>query len=81
MTVGELLTAFPWIAPVEVDSPCGVDENGETDYAIAWVGVMIAKYPELPPAVAAKEIYEVAVFNTESVTGFGDRPTLVIFTK
>lgn len=80
MTVGELLNAFPWITPVEVDTPCGVDENGETDYEIAWVGVMIAEPPEIPAEVAAKEILEAAVFATEN-SYLGDRPTLVIFTK
>ena len=80
MTVGELLNAFPWIAPVEVATTCGVDENGETDYDIAWVGVMIAEPPEIPSEVAAKEIIEAAVLTTEH-NCFGDRPTLVIFTK
>lgn len=80
MTVGELLTAFPWVAPVEVDVPCGVDEQGETDYEVGFKRTLIAKDPELPAEIASKEILECAVMKVEDEFG-GDMATLLIWTR
>ena len=80
MTIGELLTAFPWIAFVEVDVPCGVDEQGETDYEVGYKRTLIAKDPELPAEIAAREILECAVMKVEDEFG-GETARLLIWTR
>ena len=81
MTVGELLTAFPWIAPVEVETPCGVDGDGEKEYDTAWRDILLpCKRTMLPEAVAALEIESTAVLNYSDGSG-GYRPTLLIWTR
>ena len=74
MKVGELLNAFPWVAPVEVWTPCGVDEDGTERFEVAWSETLILNAPNLPAEIAAKEIQEAAVLHvpnqreTSSVT-------------
>ena len=66
MTVGELLTAFPWVAPVEVWTPCGVDDDGTERFEIAWSQTLILDPPTLPAEIAEKEIREASVFHVPS---------------
>lgn len=81
MTVGELLTSVQWIASVEVETPCGVDADGEKEYDTVWRDILLpCKQTMLPEAVAALEIESAAVLNYSD--GFGGyRPTLLIQTK
>ena len=77
MTVGELLTSFPWVAPTEVWTHCGVDEKGETGYDVSWNRLLLGTDPELPNEIARLEIHSCAVMND----GDDGLPTFQIYTK
>lgn len=79
MTVGELLTAFPWVAPVEVWTPCGVDEAGDMDYEVSWSQTIVLDKPSIPSEISAKEIDEVDLYH--HADAFGERACLEIYTK
>lgn len=63
MTVGEILNAFPWVAPVEVWTPCGVDGEGDQRFECAWSQTLILDQPDIPGEIAEKEIQEAAVLH------------------
>ena len=79
MTVGEILTAFPWVAPVEVWTPCGVYEDGTERFEVAWSETLIRDPPKLPAEIAAKEICEVDLYHLADA--FGERACFEIYTK
>ena len=80
MTIGELLTAFPWVAPVEVFTPCGADEKGEPQFESAWRRIIFQNSREATAEIAAKEIASAAVMKT-TWENTGEIGCLMIFTK
>ena len=70
MTVGELLTAFPWTVPVEVYVP-----DGHEGHTLAWV-VSIYGNVCVPEKLDGKVISEVKLYDVQD-----DPACLEIYTK
>lgn len=80
MTVGELFTAFPWVTPVEVFTPCGADEKGEPKFESAWRRIIFQNSHEIPAEIAARQIASAAVMKTQWEIG-GEIGCLMIFAE